>query len=1181
MTSPSIPTFPLPESRQNTNDKFSHFHQIVRLYYLIVFGFIIMGVLGTLVQAFFSEWLETGKLNFPPFERYFIIQFALHYPLYFYPCAVVFLGLGILGFIYNMRFTRLQKAHQQALIKDTVDQVLEHKGPDMIQNAVEKSIDQETRIREAVKKGIEETGVLKHVVKKGVEEVLKDPEVVSGALKLETITSKLPMDIHVLPLPPATSGLVGRESDQEWIESRLAAGKIVGVSGMGGVGKTTLVADTVNKVASQFNTGGVAVILANDITSHAIILRQLVEKFVPNDQELLSRSDTKLPMLHEALSHILIRHHEKSHRVLIVIDGIEPGLMKDDGLEQLCNIFRSAKASVLMTARERLSARLVHESRELEVFTHQAAFDLLTRLLEGFLQRPLNVSERLDAAGICEIAGNHAQAIVLIAAYIEYHPRISLATYLQQLKGSHKIILDLTDRLRSIEALRGVRLTFASSYSQLEDSAQKLFVALGALTGSSCTYQAIRALGSAIKLNEEDTWASFEALIRSKLVLLPPVDASGVAERIYLHPLVQEFAHELLRTSSDIVEDALYEALVVHYTEWIQDKSEDILTEDDVNLMSALRWAKAHVSQAGAILAQLIYSLRWYWQNQFQIEEAFEWLETGCEVMEHLGAEWHERWGQLMFTLGAQYQWIGRIVDAERCYKKSLSIFRKVSSSGGSKLGLGEAFSGLAALAQQKGEPETAQGHYEKSLAIFRKARDRRGEADVLYRLGFLALRTGDTSSALYYYRDSLNIRLALRTDQWGQSLILYSLGAVYQQIGEIDFAQRHYAECLALCKQTSNRRTESLVLKALGDLALQTSGPADAEKYLTASSNISRAIFDLQSESVELYSMAFLLRQTGKTDDAWNYYSRSLVLRERIKDERGRGYTLIGLGDLSRRTGDMASAKRQLEEGLAIGRRIKDRRSEALALKALGDWAWQAGHMGAARDYYNESLTVCKDCHDLRGEAITLKALGDLDLKGGDKTSARKYFSLSLDLFHQMKDVRGQGATLHSLGILSLDQGDKTAARTHFDQSLDLLRRVQDRPSEAAVLYALADCAGARSDLAQSEKCYRESLQIATEIKAAHYTAVFQETLGDFLLRHYGQKDRQEGNLLLVKAAESYRLIGRIDAAEHVEERRVGRYRVPDRDRIMSSLIYDLDQGPNGQGFAVPHERRSALRPA
>ena len=70
---------------------------------------------------------QNWQVELPPFESYFIIQIALHRPLYFYPPAVVFLGLGILGFIYNMRFARLQQVHKQALLEDTVDQVLEHK----------------------------------------------------------------------------------------------------------------------------------------------------------------------------------------------------------------------------------------------------------------------------------------------------------------------------------------------------------------------------------------------------------------------------------------------------------------------------------------------------------------------------------------------------------------------------------------------------------------------------------------------------------------------------------------------------------------------------------------------------------------------------------------------------------------------------------------------------------------------------------------------------------------------------------------------------------------------------------------------------------------------------------------------------------------------------------------------
>ncbi len=1160
MTTP--PTVPQsPEDPQDTGGEFLRLHSLLylflrwfsRWFYLIIFGCIGLGILESVVQGFVEECLVDGKWAIPPIERFYIFQFALHSPLDFVLITSFCLGLGGVGLVNHKRFIRAEKAREEERFRDmastTTSQVLEDRVPTIARNAVKKD------------------------VKKKVKEILKDHDNTPNESNVDITSWKSPMDIAVLPLPPAASGLVGRKEDQQWLENCLLSDKVVGVSGMGGIGKTTLVADTIIKIAPQFHSGGVAVILANDVTNSTVILRQLVEKFVPNQEELLKRPDTKVSILREALSHTLIMQREKGKRVLIVIDGAEPGLIKDEGLERLCDIFRSARVSVVITARERLSVQLVQTSRELEVFSNEAAVSLLTLLLEGFLQRSLSYSERQDVADICEIAGNHAQAIVLIAGYLEYHPQTSIASYLQRLKDSPQIVLELTNRLKPTEASRGVRLTFASSYSQLEEHAQQLFVALGALAGRGCTCQAVQALGAALNQSEDETQASLESLIRSKLVLNPPACSARPVERIELHPLVLEFAHELLRTSHDLSEDTLYETLAIHYAEWVQKTDENLLSDDDGNLIAALRWAKAHLPQADMILAKLVYDLRWYWQSQFQIEEAFAWLNAGCDVMERLGAEWDEQRGELLFAMGAQYQWIGQVCEAELCYRKSHTIFRRTKS--GSKIG--EALSGLAALDQQRGEPEKAQAQYEKSLGIFRKAHDQRGEADALYRLGFLALRTGNPDAAISYYTESLAVRLALGNDEWGEAVIRYSLGKVYQQMGEIGNARSFYEHSLALCKKINYRRGESLVLKALGDLSLQTSGPADARKYLTESSNISREIFDLQSQSVELYSMGFLLRQTGRTDEAWNYYNKSLEIRERLKDERGRGFTLKGLGDLARRLGDMTTAKKYLEEALTVSRRIKDRRNEGVALKALGDWAWQAGDMSAARDYYETSLPVRWDCHDLRGEAITLKALGDLALRGGNKSLAQNYLKQSLDLFVQLKDLRGQGVTLHSLGVLDLEQNEKAAARQHFDQSLVLLQRVQDLQAQSSVLSSWAVLAELQGDFSLAEKYHRDSLRIASEVKIAYNLAISQEALGEFLLGQRGQRGKEEGNLLLVKAADTYRRLGRHDDAEHTEERRVGRSKVRDRDRIVRALIFDLDEGPNGQSFTVPNERRTA----
>ncbi|HYT35953.1 MAG TPA: tetratricopeptide repeat protein [Ktedonobacteraceae bacterium] len=984
---------------------------------------------------------------------------------------------------------------------------------------------------------------------------------------------KSSVDTGVLPPPPAASGLVGREKDQEWLESCILAGKIVGVSGMPGIGKTTLVADTINKVEFQFHC--VVVVDTNGLTNPMTILRTLIKKLVPNEQELLNRPNTEINTLYEALSNTLRMRHEKGKRVLIVIDDVEQSLVKHEGFVRLCHIFRSTQVSVVMTARQQLPAQLIQDSRELQVFTDEVAIKLFTRLLLSSGRR----FEQDDVAEICKITGNHTLAIELIAHHFQEHPEESLTAYLRQLRENPEIILDLTYRLHLIEATntnsqtlasQGIRFTFAHAYSQLDLSAQQLFVALGTLTGRGCTYQAVQALGAVINQSEKEALESLGSLIRSKLVSNFSADGFEPIQRIQFHPLLQAFARDLLRSQSSgsaISEDSLKEALATHYAEWVQKRSEDVLRDDHANLGAALKWAKDHLPQAQVTLAGLTCGLRWYWQIQFQYEEAFEWLQAGCDLMEHLGPEWYTRWGELVFAMGAHYQWIGNISEADLCYKRSFMIFRKVRSKEEARVGMGEARSGLAALAQQKGDTEKAQHFYQKSLNNFRQAEDLQGEADALYRLGFLALRIGDTKAAEDYYRESLNKRRSLGDDQWGEGVILYSLGNVFQQIGEIDEARKYYEDSLTVCRQIKNRRVEGIVLKALGDLALQTTGPTKAKEYLTESHDISREIFDPQSESIELYSMGFLLRQIGEPRDAWDYYSRSLEIRKKIQDERGRGFTLKGLGDLARRIGDMNNAKELLDESLDILKRIEDQRNKGVTLKALGDWAWQNGDLIAAKNHYEESLAVRESCHDLRGKAITLKALGDLALKEQDRNTAEDFLLESLKLFRKMNDQRGEGVTLHSLGMLALEQNNSFTAQNYFDQSLSLLHRVQDRQSRGIVLYTLALLAEMQENLDKAEESYRESLEIAIKVKAINSLRISQEAFRGFLLKRYG-------GTIFVEAARVYKELSGYDSAEHSEEQSIGKYYSPDRDKIVCALIYDLDEGPNGQSFVVPTER-------
>src|SRR5579859_5870138 len=212
---------------------FFNAHHPARLMYAFLV-FIGLNIVASVIQAF----AQSGGLpTVDAIKQSYIIQLAIHHPLILYPVFLLSIVLALFGW----RLERREKIHKK-----------------------------------------EEEA---HNIGKAAGEIISPLiQSLSQQLKLGEQDNWLPpKDVAVLPLPPRASGLIGRFTEQEWLKARLLEGKTTGVwafAGMGGVGKTSLVADLLPKLVEEF-PGGIGVIRANEITDPHIIIRQLVEKFVP------------------------------------------------------------------------------------------------------------------------------------------------------------------------------------------------------------------------------------------------------------------------------------------------------------------------------------------------------------------------------------------------------------------------------------------------------------------------------------------------------------------------------------------------------------------------------------------------------------------------------------------------------------------------------------------------------------------------------------------------------------------------------------------------------------------------------------------------------------------------------------------------------------------------------------
>lgn len=125
----------------------------------------------------------------------------------------------------------------------------------------------------------------------------------------------------------------------------------------------------------------------------------------------------------------------------------------------------------------------------------------------------------------------------------------------------------------------------------------------------------------------------------------------------------------------------------------------------------------------------------------------------------------------------------------------------------------GELAMSLALLSQvyrMQGDLESAREHLERSLALLKRMGDRKGQARAFYRLSLVDADLKEYSLALQEGERSLKFCRELG-DVWGTVYVLYHLGDILQKTGQTDQAQERWLEALNIAEEIQHPLSQSL----------------------------------------------------------------------------------------------------------------------------------------------------------------------------------------------------------------------------------------------------------------------------------------------------------------------------------------------------------------------------------
>ena len=667
------------------------------------------------------------------------------------------------------------------------------------------------------------------LVSEGIERAVETLVALRDAIAATSAGATKTLPPSPIPRPPVIGFVARREANGRDIVERLKEelapqkNQLVTLSGPGGVGKSTLAAETARALKESF---GGRIVWSSAEGRADFTLPTLLDDIATQ----LGRADlrTLAPDAKEAQVHALVAEPP----ALVVLDNYET--IAPDAQKRIEQWFAHAQCSALFTSRPKIDAT---RNVAIAAMSREEAHEFLEKLTGQTQDAQIFTAEVRQR--IYETAEANPFVMQWVVGQIDaaQEPQTVLEELAQGEGDAAERVFDRSFNL-----------------PQLGDDGRAALLALSLFAPSATRPALAEVAGFGDDLKRVN-----EAVKNLRALWL--IKALDENRRFTVEGLTRSLAGARLSKDSSAVE--FRQRFIAYFMSQAEEHNKptpedfDVLEAEKDNLLSAIDVSfDSGDWKSGRIIAHILVtpasgmlSVRGYWDEAIRLGE--QALAAAREVK--------DEWSIALFAgnIASIRLDRGEYDKARQAYQQSLATFKKL---GGDK-NVAACLHLLAMLAQDQGEIEEARRLYNESLEINRRLGNQSGIAMTLHQLGRLAQDQGEIEEARRLYNESLEIEKRIG-DQRGIAGSLHQLGRLAQAQGEIEEARRLYNESLEINKRLGNQSGIALTLHQLGRLAEDEGNNAEAVRLMREALGIFEK---LKSQSAEI-SRRVLKRLEGES---------------------------------------------------------------------------------------------------------------------------------------------------------------------------------------------------------------------------------------------------------------------------------------------------------------------------
>lgn len=727
---------------------------------------------------------------------------------------------------------------------------------------------------------------------------------------------------------------------------------ISAVTGMPGIGKTTLAVYAAHQLATHFPDGQLFADLRGYTPglpplSPAEALDGLLRglgvgpQFIPPDT---------------AARAALYRDRLAGTRTLILLDNAASGT-------QVQALLPGTPGSlVIVTTRNELTALNAAHALELGTLSEEDANTLFGKIAR--LGRRTHSQAALHR--LLALCGFLPLTIEIVAARLRRHPDLLIEQLEAELSDEHRRVDRLTDTDRSFKA------TLDLSYQHLPADEKRLFCLLGLLPGTDTDRYAAAALADSDLFETAHGLESltdrhllgqftsgrfrFHDLVRLYARARAAQDLSDHERRSATMRLMDYYQHAAQSADARLAFTATsFVPVVARRPRFLpsldsQDEALNWMRTELPNLSAALE-AAAAIGETGyrlalpaALAAYLDTAGRWTQASALHTAAArtaasLSNLTAQATALNHLGrSQWRTS------------NYLGAMTSCQR----ALELFTALDDDRGQA----NTLINLSIVQQRTGHYPKAIASSEKALELFTRLDDGRGRAHALNNLGTAHWRTSNYAAASLAHRQAFELFQALNNLQ-GQAAALNSLGIVRWRTGDYASAEAVYLDALSLFRRVGDRYGQANVLNNLALVRQQTEDYNGAVTACRSALDLFEELGNRQGQATTLDTLAIIWLQTGTHQNVAATLERALGLFQELGDRQGQAEALNHYGELLIKIGSPAQARSYYHSALELARQISSQFDEAESLAGIGETYALEGRRLEAIDFLSQALAL------------------------------------------------------------------------------------------------------------------------------------------------------------------------------------------------------------------------------